>query len=72
MEAKQLWFGRKVPSLLLVSLHIVPPEDLDSCIFMRIAAVWELGDLCEESTFRAAKLCVGKTLTLACCSDSCG
>lgn len=67
-----VWMERKVPSLLLASLHIAPPEDLDSCIFMRITAVWELGDLCEESTFRAAKLCVGNTPTLACCSKFCG
>lgn len=73
MEAKQVfWKERKLPSLLSVSLHIVPPEDLDSCVFMRIAVVCELGDLCEESMCSAAKLCVGNTLTLAPCSGFCG
>lgn len=39
------WKERNVSSLFLLYLHIVPPEDLDSGIFMRIAAGWEVGDL---------------------------
>jgi len=48
VEAKLLWFGRrgKIPSLLFVSLHIVPPEDLGNCVFVIIAVVYELGNLC--------------------------
>lgn len=65
------WKERKIPSLLFVSLHIVPPEDLGNCIFMRIAVVYELGNLCQEYMYSDAKICVGNTLTLACCSEFC-